>query len=198
MPSLMGKSVVLASHNEGKLKEFAAALAGDPVTLTSARGLGLDEPEETGVSFAENALIKARAVAQQTGQPALADDSGLAVSALGGAPGIYSARWAGPEKDFGAAMARVEQELAAAGTSDFSAAFVCVLAVAWPEGEVVTAEGRIEGQLRFPPAGGGGFGYDPIFVPEGEERTFGQMSPEEKSLYSHRMRALAALRPKVL
>lgn len=199
---LAGGTLVIASHNPGKLREIAELIEPFGITVTSAGDLGLAEPEETGATFAENAALKARAATQSAGRPALADDSGLAVHALGGAPGIHSARWAGPDKDFGAAMARVERELAAArarsgaedrGAEDRRAAFVCALCLAVPEGGERSFEGRIEGRLVWPPRGTHGFGYDPIFVPEGFEITFGEMEPAEKHRISHRARAFAKL-----
>ena len=187
---LPGKLVV-ASHNPGKATEIAALLAPLGVEVVGAAQLGLPEPEETGASFAENALIKARAAAAAAGLPALADDSGLEVAALDDRPGIHSARWAGPERDFARAMARLETLLE--GKSDRRARFVCVLALAWSDGRAETFEGRVEGRLEFPPRGSRGFGYDPIFVAEGESQTFGEMAPEEKHAMSHRARAFAAL-----
>ncbi len=194
---LAGETLVIASHNPGKLREIAELLEPFGMTVTSAGDLGLAEPEETGATFAENAALKARAATQGSGRPALADDSGLAVHALGGQPGIHSARWAGPDKDFGAAMARVEAELGAArarsGAEDRRAAFVCALCLTWPDGAQETFEGRVEGRLVWPPRGERGFGYDPIFVPEGFEVTFGEMEPAEKHEISHRARAFAKL-----
>jgi XTP/dITP diphosphohydrolase len=186
-----GDRLVLATHNAGKLKEISQLLAPLGIQVASAAEYGLPEPEETGDSFAANAALKALAAAGGSGLPALADDSGLSVHALGGAPGIYSARWAGPEKDFALAMARIERELGAA--TDRRAAFVCVLALAWPDGRVESVEGRIEGSLVFPPRGGKGFGYDPIFVPEGGTETFAEIDPMEKQRISHRARAFARL-----
>jgi XTP/dITP diphosphohydrolase len=183
--------LVLATHNPGKVLEIADLLAPLGMTVMSAAALGLAEPEETEPSFVGNAVLKARAAAQAAGMPALADDSGLEVSALNGAPGIYSARWAGPSKDFGLAMARVQGELEALGAQDRSARFVCVLALALPDGEAHTFEGEVQGQLTFPPRGTHGFGYDPIFVPEGETRTFGEFEPAEKHAISHRAMAFA-------
>ncbi len=188
---LAGETLVIASHNPGKLREIAELLEPFAMTVTSAADLGLAEPEETGATFAENAALKARAATQGAGRPALADDSGLAVHALGGQPGIHSARWAGPDKDFGAAMERVERELGQ--TADRRAAFVCALCLAVPEGGERSFEGRVEGRLVWPPRGGRGFGYDPIFVPEGFEITFGEMEPAEKHRISHRARAFAKL-----
>jgi XTP/dITP diphosphohydrolase len=183
---LEGGKLVVASHNPGKVREIAELLAPYPVEVVSAADLGLAEPEELGASFRDNAEIKARAAAA-AGVPALADDSGLVVPALGGAPGIHSARWAGLEHDFAAAMARVERELA--GHADRSAHFICALALCWPDGAYVTFEGRVDGKLVWPPRGERGFGYDPIFVPDGYEVTFGEMEPQEKHAISHRAEA---------
>lgn len=183
--------LVIASHNEGKVREIGALLAPLGVTALSAAELGLPEPEETADSFAGNALLKARAAAGASGRPALADDSGLAVRALGGEPGIRSARWAGPERDFAAAMAKVNRALGDA--ADRSAAFVCALALASPDGGEAVFEGRVEGRLVWPPRGGRGFGYDPVFVPDGHEATFGEMDPAAKHAISHRARAFAKL-----
>ncbi len=185
------KRLVIASHNPGKLREIADLLAPYGSEVTSVAALGLPEPEETGETFAENALIKARAAAEGSGRPALSDDSGLCVAALGGAPGVRSARWAGPEKDFALAMARVEEALGDAG--DRSAHFVCALALVWPEGREEVFEGRVDGQLAFPPRGRRGFGYDPIFLPRGYDITFGEMEPGAKHAISHRARAFAKL-----
>ena len=184
--------IVLASHNPHKAEEFAALLDGLGLEIVSAGALDLPEPEETGESFAENAALKAKAAAKASGLPALADDSGLSVYALGGAPGIYSARWAGPEKDFTAAMRRIETELA--GQNDRRAAFICVLAYAQPDGRVETFEGRCEGELVWPPRPGRAFGYDPVFVPSGETRSFSEMTGAEKDFHSHRGKAVAAFR----
>jgi len=190
-----GEALVLATHNKGKLREIAELLAPFQVRVTAAGEHGLPEPEETGTTFIENAILKARAAAGPTGLPALADDSGLAVAGLNGDPGLYSARWAGPEKDFGFAMARVERELVereladrerATGTTDRRAAFLCALALAWPDGHVESFEGRIEGVLVFPPRGTLGFGYDPIFIPDGYRQTFGEMDPAVKHRIGHR------------
>lgn len=199
MPRLKrGEQVVLATHNAGKLREFALLLGPSGIEVISAGDLGLPEPDETGDSFAANALLKADAAQQATGRPALADDSGVDVAGLDGAPGIYAARWAGPEKDFGQAMRRVHDELAARFGSfeqaDKRAAFVACLALVRPEGERATFEGRCEGTLVWPPRGDGGFGYDPMFVPDGDTRTFGEMSAGEKKALSHRARAFAALK----
>jgi XTP/dITP diphosphohydrolase len=190
--------LVIATHNAGKLREFEELLRPFDLSLLGAAALGLEEPEETGSTFRGNAILKAQAAARASGLVALADDSGLCVDALDGAPGVYSARWAGATKDFGAAMARVERELEAhAAPPPWRAAFVSVLALAWPDGAVETFEGRVDGSLVFPPRGTAGFGYDPIFRPDGHDRTFGEMSSHEKHgipldgslALSHRARA---------
>jgi XTP/dITP diphosphohydrolase len=192
-----GTRVVVATHNPGKARELAEIL-DNRFALVTAGELGLAEPEETESTFAGNALLKARAAAEAAGLVALADDSGLSVAALDGAPGIYSARWAGPGKDFTVAMTKVEERLEEAGAGDFSAWFTCALAVAWPGGPAVVVEGRVDGTLTFPPRGGRGFGYDPIFVPEGGMLTFGEMDPADKDAMSHRARAFAKLKAALL
>jgi len=184
-------TLVIASHNPGKVREIADLLAPFGVEVVSAAALDLPEPVEDGDSFAANAAIKARAAARASGLPALADDSGLAVEALGGAPGIHSARWAGPEKDFAAAMAAVEAKLA--GQTDRRAHFACVLALAWPDGHLESFEGRVDGALVWPPRGDKGFGYDPIFAADGYDVTFGEMDPAKKHTLSHRADAFAKL-----
>ena len=184
--------LVIATHNAGKVREIAALLQGYVRQVRSASELNLPEPEETGSSFTENAILKARAAAQGSGILALADDSGLCVEALDGAPGIYSARWAGPEKNFSAAMARVHAELG--DSKNRKAAFVCVLALAWPGGRTQAFEGRVEGDLIWPARGDKGFGYDPIFVPGGHQLTFAEMAPERKHMLSHRAQAFEKLR----
>ncbi|HEX4533273.1 MAG TPA: RdgB/HAM1 family non-canonical purine NTP pyrophosphatase [Rhizomicrobium sp.] len=186
-----GMKLVLATHNNGKLREIAELLEPLKLNVVSAGELDLPEPDETEDTFAGNAALKARAAAGESGFIALADDSGLAVTALDGAPGIYAARWAGPQKDFHAAMARVERELKAKSTKDYSAKFVCALALSWPDGETQTFEGEIHGHLEFPPRGVRGFGYDPIFVAEGMRETFGEIDPAKKHAISHRARAFA-------
>lgn len=183
--------LVVASHNAGKVREIGDLLRPYGVDAVSAGDLGLPEPEETEDTYVGNAVLKARAAAEASGLPALADDSGLSVTALGGAPGVHSARWAGEPRDFGRAMARVEEALAARGATDRSAAFICVLALAEPGGAVETFEGRVEGTLTFPPRGDNGFGYDPIFVADGETITFGEMDPAKKHAMSHRANAFA-------
>ncbi|MGB8180773.1 MAG: non-canonical purine NTP pyrophosphatase, partial [Stellaceae bacterium] len=175
---ITGGRLAIATHNPGKLVEIAELLRPYGVETVGAAALGLAEPEETGATFEANAELKALTAARASGLPALADDSGLAVAALDGAPGIHSARWAGPKKDFAAAMARVERELA--GKADRRATFVAVLALAWPDGHVELFRGEVRGTLVFPPRGTHGFGYDPVFVPEGGKETFGEMAPAAK------------------
>jgi XTP/dITP diphosphohydrolase len=192
-----GARLVAATHNPGKARELAALLEGRFEVVT-AGALGLAEPEETEQTFAGNALVKARAAAQASSLVALADDSGLSVAALGGAPGIYSARWAGPDRDFRRAMTLVEQRLAESERDDPAAWFTSALAVAWPDGPAVVVEGRVDGRLTFPPRGDNGFGYDPIFLPEGLDRTFGEMDEAEKAALSHRGRAFAKLKAALL
>src|SRR6266436_1860273 len=185
-----GERLVIASHNPGKIEEIEALLAPYGVAAIGAGALGLPEPEETGATFEDNAALKARAAVEASGLPALADDSGLVVPALGGAPGIYSARWAGPTKDFRIAMERVHRQL---GGQDRSAFFVAVLALAWPEGDLELFRGEVAGALVWPPRGERGFGYDPMFVPEGGRATFGEVEPAQKHRISHRARAFAKL-----
>ena len=200
MPRLGGK-LVIATHNAGKLKEIAALLAPYGVECISAGALGLPEPAETGKTFVENALIKARAAAETSQLPALADDSGLCVDALGGRPGVYTADWAerqwfeGPSgRDWYMAMGKVEGMLCELGGDvDRSAHFTCVLAIAWPGGESAVYEGRVEGALTWPPRGELGFGYDPVFVANGYTQTFAEIDPEEKHRVSHRADAFAKL-----
>ena len=175
--------LVIATHNPGKLAEMRELLAPYGIEAISAGELGLAEPDETGDSFQANARIKAEAAAKAAQLPAFADDSGLAVDALGGAPGIYSARWAGETKDFGAAMARIErllQERGATAPERRTAHFVSALCVAWPDGHIEEVEARADGTLVWPPRGTAGFGYDPVFLPEGHSRTFGEMTSIEK------------------
>jgi len=185
-----GDRLVIASHNQGKIEEIAVLLAPFGIATISAGALGLPEPEENGDSFEANAALKAKAAADASGLPAIADDSGLVVPALDGAPGMYSARWAGPAKDFRAAMARVQREL---GDRDRSATFVAVLALAWPDSDLELFRGEAAGRLVWPPRGERGFGYDPIFVPEGGAETFGEIEPNRKHKISHRARAFAKL-----
>ncbi len=189
--------LLIATHNAGKLVEIRDLLAPRGIAVVSAADFDLPEPVEDGDTFAANAAIKAQAALKATGLTALSDDSGLAVEALAGAPGIRSARWAGPAKNFRAAMERVEAGLA--GQDNRRAVFIAMLCLVTPEGHESFYEGRVEGQLVWPPRGNGGFGYDPMFQPDGETRTFGEMAPEEKHELSHRARAiklfLAALDP---
>lgn len=187
----IGDKLVIASHNPGKVREIGDLIRPFGVSAIAASELGLTEPVEDGATFQANAIIKARAATDASGLPALADDSGLAVAALDGAPGIYSARWAGPNKDFGDAMAKVEKELG--DTADRSAAFICALTLAWPDGHVETFEGRVNGVLVWPPRGEKGFGYDPVFQPDDHAITFGEMEPVEKHRMSHRAKAFADL-----
>ena len=183
--------LVIASHNAGKVREIDALLEPFNVEVVSASTLGLDEPEETGETFVDNALLKAHAAAKASGLPALADDSGLSVWALSGAPGIYSARWAGPDKDFNIAMNKVEELMR--GAEDRTAAFICALALAWPDGHADVFEGSVSGEITWPPRGEKGFGYDPIFVAEGETQTFAEIEPARKHVMSHRADAFNQL-----
>ena len=193
----LGPKLVIATHNAGKLREISDLLAPFGIACVGAAELDLPEPEETGVTFVDNAELKARVSADLTGLPALADDSGLAVDALHGRPGIYSARWAEDEvgeRDFGRAMERVWREIEAEGPeASHDAHFVCALSLAWPDGEVESFEGRVFGTLVWPPRGDNGFGYDAMFVPAGGERTFGELDPAEKHEISHRAEAFAKL-----
>jgi XTP/dITP diphosphohydrolase len=186
-----GGQLVIASHNPGKAREIAELLAPYGVEVTTVAALGLPEPEETGGTFAENARLKARAAARGSGLPALADDSGLEVKALGGRPGVESARLAGPARDFAQAMRAIEGELK--GASDRRANFACALALCWPDGHCEEFEGRVEGTLVWPPRGSRGFGYDPVFVADGHAITFGEMAPEKKHAISHRADAFRKL-----
>lgn len=192
-------SLVIATHNAGKLKEISALLAPYGVKCISVGSLGLPEPPETGTTFIQNALIKARAAAEASGLPALADDSGLSVNALDGRPGVYTADWAErqhfegePGRDWYMAMGKVEGMLQEKGSdADRSCSFHCVLALAWPDGEKAVYEGTAPGTLTWPPRGEMGFGYDPVFIPEGRDQTFAEIAPEEKHLISHRADAFA-------
>ena len=186
-----GETLLLASHNPGKLREIVELLAPHGIAVTDAAALRLPEPDETEPDFAGNARLKALAAARLSGLPALADDSGFCVAALGGAPGVVSARWAGPQRDFSAAMARVNAELGQA--ADRRAWFVSALCLAWPDGHTSTYFGRVGGHVTWPPRGIRGFGYDPIFVPAGNSETYGEMDPVEKGRTSHRARAFSQL-----
>jgi XTP/dITP diphosphohydrolase len=185
--------LVVASHNAGKVREIKALLGPHGIEPISAGSLGLAEPEEAGATFAANAEIKAQASAMASRHAALADDSGLCVDALDGAPGIYSARWAGPTKDFRIAMNRIHDELRHKGLSTSAARFVCALCVALPSGETQTFEGEVYGRLTFPPRGDHGFGYDPIFIADGMEQTFAEIDPAKKHAMSHRAKAFEKL-----
>ncbi len=190
--------LVAATHNQGKvveLKDLLEPLGFEPI---SAGELNLPEPEETGLTFEANAELKALAAATASGSPALADDSGLAVDALNGAPGIYSARWAGETKDFDLAMAKVNQALEDEKAAERTARFVCVLCVAWPDGETITFRGEVEGELVWPIRGENGFGYDAMFVPNGENITFGEMDPARKHAMSHRANAFKLMKEALL
>jgi XTP/dITP diphosphohydrolase len=183
-------TLVIATHNAGKLREIADLLTSHGLQVISAGQLGLPEPEEDAPDFVGNARLKARAAATAANLPALSDDSGFCVAALGGAPGVVSARWAGPGRDFSVAMSRVEREMGA--TTDHRAWFISVLCLATPDGASVCFTGRVDGTVSFPPRGTHGFGYDPIFIPAGETRTFGEMLPDEKEAISHRALAFHA------
>jgi XTP/dITP diphosphohydrolase len=185
------KELVIATHNPGKAREISELLSPYISSFYMAGDLNLPEPEETGSTFEENAILKARAAALASGKPALADDSGLSVAALNGDPGIYSARWAGPDKNFSRAMQKIHDDLG--DTKDRSAAFICVLALVWPDGHVECFEGRAEGEVTWPPRGNQGFGYDPILVPAREVRTFAEMTNAEKQKISHRAKAFEKL-----
>ena len=188
--------ILIASHNPGKVREIGDLLRPYAVAVVSAGELGLPEPEETGASFIANGILKAEAAALASGLPAIADDSGLAVDALDGAPGILSARWAGPDKDFAMAMRNVEERLQGIGATtprQRTARFICALAVAWPDHERAVFEGRVAGTLVWPPRGDRGFGYDPMFLPDGHDLTFGEMEPDAKHSISHRARAFRQL-----
>ena len=188
---LEGGRLVLATHNKGKLREIAELVRPFGVEAVSAGDLGLPEPDETGDSFEANAVLKARFAAEASGYPALADDSGLVVPALAGAPGIFSARWAGAGKDFRIAMEKVEARLL--GNPDRRAYFVAALSVAWPDGHAEQFRGEVHGTLVWPPRGDKGFGYDPMFLPEGRDETFGEMEPDRKHAISHRAVAFRKL-----
>lgn len=188
-----GPRLVVASHNAGKVREIGDLIAPFKVEAISAASLNLPEPEETETTFTGNALLKARAAARAAKLPALADDSGLCVDALGGDPGIYSARWAGPSKDFAVAMRLVHERMSAKALGGDKAHFVCALALAWPDDHAEVFEGKVHGRIVWPPRGTLGFGYDPIFVAEGYDITFGEMEPAKKHAMSHRARAFAKL-----
>ena len=183
------EEIVIASHNNGKVVEIRDLLKNYDLKILSSRDLGIEEPEENGSSFEENAIIKSSITSTLSKTVSLSDDSGLCVNALGGQPGIYSARWAGPDKDFLYAAEKIHENLLEKGADDYSACFICVLAVSWPDGDHKVFKGRVDGNLSFPPRGDNGFGYDPIFIPLGYEQTFGEMEPEFKHSISHRSHA---------
>lgn len=193
MKLIKGMRLVLATHNAGKAPEIAALLDGNYEIVTAGQ-LNLPEPAETESTFVGNAMLKARHAAERSGEVAIADDSGLSIAALDGAPGIFSARWAGPGKDFAAAIRKVEERLEETGSPDRRAWFTSALAVAWPDGPCVVVEGRVDGDLVFPPRGERGFGYDPIFMPDGSDLTYGEMDRVQKEADSHRTRAFARLK----
>jgi len=192
-PKLGSERLIIATHNDGKLKEINELIDPFGIEAVSAKKIGLNDPEETGKTFAENAIIKARAAAEGSNLPALGDDSGLEVAALGGDPGIYSARWAGEPRDFAMAMKKVEIALEKTGSDDRRARFICVLCLAWPDGREEIFEGEVCGRLTFPPRGDKGFGYDPIFIADGYDVTFGEMDQTEKHAMSHRAVAFRKL-----
>ncbi len=185
--------LVIATHNSGKMREIKVLFAGFDFTIISGTDLGLSEPDETENSFIGNAVLKARTAALASGTAALADDSGLSVIALNGAPGIYSARWAGPNRDFNVAITAVKEALSKAQSGDMRAEFICALALVWPDGHAVSVEGKVQGILTFPARGTLGFGYDPIFQPYGHDISFGEMDPNDKHAISHRADAFAKL-----
>ena len=195
LAKLQNQPLVIASHNAGKIREIEALLAPLDIRVASAADYGVPAPEETGATFRENARLKSHFCAKHTGLPSLSDDSGLAIDALDGAPGIYSARWAGANNDFAAAMEKIHRELHARSIPNhaWQAQFVCVLSLCNARGESVEFEGRVLGHLTFPPCGSNGFGYDPIFIPEGETRSFGEMPADEKHAISHRADAFGQL-----
>ena len=190
---LLEDSLIVASHNQGKVREIAALLTPWALEVSSAAGLGLAEPDETETTYQGNAALKALAAARAAGLPALADDSGFEVEAINNAPGLYSARWAGPERNFDAAMEKVHQAVVASGLDNRRCRFVCALSLAWPDGHHETVEGRIEGEMVWPPRGDKGFGYDPIFQPTGHDKTFGEVDQTWKHEVSHRAVAFAML-----
>lgn len=189
----LSERLIIASHNSGKVREIAELLAPYGIEVMSAGAVNLAEPEETGTTFVANAELKARAAAAASGLPSLADDSGLVVKALGGDPGIFSARWAGPTKDFMIAMMRVQRELEVKAATDRRAHFIAVLSLCWPDGHCESFEGRVDGTLVWPPRGTKGFGYDPMFLPNGHDATFGEMEPAAKHAISHRADAFRKL-----
>jgi XTP/dITP diphosphohydrolase len=193
MPPKTLNHLVIATHNPGKLLEFQEYFTPYPVSLYDAGAFGLPEPEETGKTFIDNALLKARAAATRCPHPVLSDDSGLCVRALQGAPGIFSARWGGEKRDFSEAMTRVWETLSSQKATDFRASFVCALAIVFPDGTESVFEGSVSGRISWPPKGDKGFGYDPIFIPNNHLQTFGEMDPSKKHFISHRADAMRKL-----
>ena len=192
------EKIIIASHNEGKVSEIKDLLKNYNLNIISSSELGIDEPEENGSSFEENALIKSSTTSKLSKTISISDDSGLCVNSLNGDPGIYSARWAGPNKDFLYAANKINKSLIEKESKDLSAYFICVLAVSWPDGDYKTFKGRVDGTLTFPPRGNNGFGYDPIFIPKGYESTFGEMEPKYKHSISHRNKAFELLSKELL
>ena len=192
------EKIIIASHNEGKVSEIKDLLKNYNLNIISSSELGIDEPEENGSSFEENALIKSSTTSKLSKTISISDDSGLCVNSLNGDPGIYSARWAGPNKDFLYAANKINKSLIEKESKDLSAYFICVLAVSWPDGDYKTFKGRVDGTLTFPPRGNNGFGYDPIFIPKGHESTFGEMEPKYKHSISHRNKAFELLSKELL
>ena len=192
------EKIIIASHNEGKVSEIKDLLKNYNLNIISSSELGIDEPEENGSSFEENALIKSSTTSKLSKTISISDDSGLCVNSLNGDPGIYSARWAGPDKDFLYAANEINKSLIEKKSKDLSAYFICVLAVSWPDGDYKTFKGRVDGTLTFPPRGNNGFGYDPIFIPKGYESTFGEMEPKYKHSISHRNKAFELLSKELL
>ena len=188
------EDIIIASHNEGKVSEIKDLLKNYDLRTLSSSDLGIDEPEENGSSFEENALIKASTTSMLSKTVSISDDSGLCVNALNGEPGIYSARWAGPKKDFLYAANKIQESLLKIEAVDYSAYFICVLAVSWPDGDYRIYKGRVDGTLSFPPRGKNGFGYDPIFIPKGYKVTFGQMLFSKKSKIDHRYKAFKKIK----
>ena len=186
-------TLIVASHNEGKVREIRELLKVFAITVKSAGELDLAEPDETEETYKGNAILKAKAAARASGYPALADDSGFELMAINKAPGLYSARWAGPNKDFNFAMNKVNDAFQASGSNDTHCRFVCALSIVWPDGHDETVEGIIDGDFVWPPRGENGFGYDPVFVLKGEEKTFGEVDPDWKHSVSHRAKAFAQL-----
>ena len=191
------EDIIIASHNEGKVSEIKDLLKNYDLKILSSSDLGIDEPEENGSSFEENALIKASVTSTLSKTVSISDDSGLCVNALNGEPGIYSARWAGPKKDFLYAANKIQESLLKIEATDYSAYFICVLAVSWPDGDYRIYKGRVDGTLSFPPRGKNGFGYDPIFIPNGHSKTFAEMDYKEKLLIDHRYIAYKKLEKKI-